>query len=604
MRNISKTIRDAASGFRNGIRGFVTMTNPILRPFFPAFKVVLFLLALQIAVQSTYPLVYGFLTDALVERRATHSLMLFGVLVLQGIVQFTIAYRRDQYEIKHVDWVMNLQIMTESLERLANFSLSQSSKMHSGKSRDIVRKGRLAIRHLVYTSLYRLGPTLMQLTLALAYLLWSDWRIGILAIVGTSVYLAYRVALFMHHRVPMKELDARDNENGKLFGDYLANMEVVMTTAQQGRAVADFASDGKELVKQGQTFMLGAAWLYFLGGGIALMCKYAIMGLTAWLLFGNQFSFGTYVAITQWAMMAVNATQELGQMQREISSQWAYAETYLEILQQEPEFVSAADAKKPKFLRGNIRFENVTFTYDPRASDDPLSEGDPVVALNDVTFEIPSGQKVALVGESGAGKSTIAYALMQASDPQSGTISIDGTDLRDFDQNTVRRRIGYVPQHPRLFDRTLRYNLAFGLADDALDISDKELREALEMVQLEHLADDGGLDRRLGESGHSLSGGERQRLCIARALIKKPDVLIFDEATSSLDPVNEKKVQNAIDKACGWTKIIIAHRFSTIRDVDRILVFNSGRLVDDGTHEELLEGSVYYQALRDQHELE
>ena len=188
---------------------------------------------------------------------------------------------------------------------------------------------------------------------------------------------------------------------------------------------------------------------------------------------------------------------------------------------------------------------------------------------------------------------------MRARDPQGGIIRMDGTDLRSLDLDSVRRRIGYVAQHPRLFDRTLRYNLTFGL-DNTVSVSDDALHEILEVVKLAPLARNGGLDRRLGESGHTLSGGERQRLCIARALIKNPDVLVFDEATSSLDPVNEKKVQDAIDAAGGRTKLIIAHRYSTIRDVDRILVFDAGHLVDDGTHEELLAGSLYYRTLLEQ----
>jgi ATP-binding cassette subfamily B protein len=600
MRTVWRSIRDATSGARRGVSTFAETTRPILRPFFPAFRVVIALLVLQIIVQSVYPLIYGSLTDALVDRDSYLAILLFGVLVAQGLLHLSIAYKRDLYEVDHIDWVMNLRIMTESLERISGFSLAQSSKIHSGKTRDIVRKGRLAIRHLVYLSLYMLGPTLLRLILALTYLVWVNLLIGSAAVIGTAIYLGYRISLFMRHRKPLKKLDDHDNEHGKLFADTLANMEVVMAYARQKRTVVDFDVDGKALVNHAQGFWRQAAGLYFFGFGIAMVTKYVIMGLTAWLLFGGQFSFGTYVALTQWAMMAMNATEELGRMQREISTQWSYAEHYLELLNKKSEITTKINALQPQHLSGHIEFDNVTFSYDPRASDDPLRIGESVVALNEVTFVIPSGQKVALIGESGAGKSTIAYALMRARDPQFGSIRIDGTDLRDFDQDAVRRRIGYVAQHPRLFDRTLRYNLVFGLEDSSPDPSDEELRELLEVVKLSHLADDGGLDRRLGESGHTLSGGERQRLCIARALIKDPDVLIFDEATSSLDPVNEKKVQDAIDAAGGRTKLIIAHRYSTIRDVDRILVFDAGRLVDDGTHEELLAGSLYYRKLLEQ----
>jgi len=595
MRNPLRSVRDSAVGARKGVGAFCEVAGPILKPFYPVFSVVLALLTLQVAIQAVYPLLYGKLTDALVQRDVHLSVLMFALLVLQGFLHLRIAYRRERYEIDHLDWTMNLRIMTESLERISGFSMAQSSQMHSGKARDIVRKGRIAVRHLVYLALYRFGPVAMYLVVAVTCLMLMHRLLGAVAILSVSTYLVFRLFIFQQHRQPIKQLDDLDNENGKLFADTLSNMEVVQAYARQQRTVGDFTADSRQLVDGAQNFWRTAIIWYYGANGIAFVSKYAIMGLTAWMFFGDAFTFGAYVAITQWAMMAMNAMQELGQMQREISGEWAYAETYLDLLRKKPEILPNPDGIKPERLRGHIVFDDVTFSYDPRASDDPLKGGEPVVALDSVSFEIPAGQKVALVGESGAGKSTIAYALMRARDPKTGAIFVDGTDMRQFDQDALRRRIGYVPQHPRLFDRTLRYNLTFGLEDGSA--TDEQLRELLETVKLTHLADGDGLDRRLGEGGHTLSGGERQRLCIARALIKNPDILIFDEATSSLDPVNEKKVQDAIDAVTGRTRIIIAHRYSTIRGVDRILVFDSGRLIADGTHETLLTDSPYFREL-------
>jgi ATP-binding cassette subfamily B protein len=594
-----RSFREMVRNARAGAGEFITVAVPIFRPFLSAMRIVVILLFAEQIIDSIYPLLYGKLTDALVSKHGRFALIMLGVLVVQGLVSQLLRYIRERYEIERIDWSMNLNIMTESLERIAGFSMAQCAHMHTGKTRDIVRNGRIAMRQLVFMAIYRLGPTMMKLGLALIALTWMNMLVGSSAAIGTALYLGFAVVLFVRYRTPMKRLKDRDNENGKMFADTLANMEVVMANARQRLTVADFNTDGQEFVSQARAFWRKALGWFYIRNGAAFIWKYAVMGLTAWLLFRGNFSFGTFVALTQWAMMAVGATQELGQMQRELSEYWADTELYLQLLRKPPEIVSPPGAFRPESLRGAISFENVTFHYEPRASDDPLKVGEPVVALNDVTFTIPSGQKIALVGESGAGKSTVAYALMRARDPRTGTIRMDGTDLKSMDLDTVRRRIGYVSQHPRLFDRTLRYNLLFGLNDDDT-ASDDRLREILATVKLEHLADNGGLDRKLGENGHTLSGGERQRLCIARALIKDPDVLIFDEATSSLDPVNEKKVQDAIDAARGRTKLIIAHRYSTIRDVDRILVFDSGRLVDDGTHDELLSGSLYYRTLLEQ----
>ena len=186
MRTIWRSIRDSALGARNGVRTFAAVTGPILKPFFPTFKVVVALLALQIAIQAIYPLLYGRLTDALVARDTRLSLLPFALLILQGLLHFRIAYRRELYEVDHLDWTMNLRIMTESLERIAGFSLAQCSQMHSGKARDIVRKGRIAIRHLIYLALYRLIPVGMYLVVALVCLSFVYPLVGLVGILGTA----------------------------------------------------------------------------------------------------------------------------------------------------------------------------------------------------------------------------------------------------------------------------------------------------------------------------------------------------------------------------------------------------------------------------------
>jgi ATP-binding cassette subfamily B protein len=565
----------------------------------PAIRLVLLMLTVSVLFEAIYPLLYGKLTDALVAHDARLAIIMLCVLFAQSGIRQLIDYLRELYEIDHIDWELNLRIMNTSLERISGFSMSQCAGAHTGKTRDVVRNGRSSMKQLVFMAIYRVGPTFLRLVMALIALMWVSPAIGSVALGGSLIYLAFAVWLFVRYRAPLKALENRGNDNSKFFADTLANMEVVMAYARQRLTIADFDADGQELAVQGKSFWRKALGWFYIRNGVALLCRNLIMAFTAYLLFGGSFSFGVFVSLTQWAMQAVGATQDLGQMQRELSQHWAHMELYLQLLHQKPEIAVTEDALRVQKLRGHITFNDVTFAYQPRATDDPLEHAEPVVALDAVSFEILPGQKIALVGESGAGKSTIAYALMRARDPQSGTIRMDGTDLRDIDIDTLRRRIGYVPQHPRLFDRTLRYNLAFGL-EYPEHVTDERLREVLSLVQLDKIAANGGLDSKLGEGGHSLSGGERQRLCIARALIKNPDVLIFDEATSSLDPVNEKKVQDAIDAVEGRTKIIIAHRYSTIRDVDRILVFDNGHLLDDGAHDELMERCTYYRALLEQ----
>lgn len=596
MKTLWRTYRDALLGARDGAREFLSVAVPVFRPVLPAIGFVLALLTLSVSFEAVYPLLYGKLTDALVDKEGRVAVFLLGLLFLQSALRHAIDYARERYEIEHIDWDLNLRIMNASLERICGFSMSQCAGSHTGKTRDIIRNGRNAMRELVFIAIYRFGLTLLRLLMALGCLLWACPTVGAGALAGSVIYLAFAVWLFIKYRLGLKALEDRGNDNGKLFADIQANMEVVMAYARQKLTTADFDADGRAYVQQGKEFWRRALGWFYVRNGVALLSRNLIMAYTAYLLFGDAFTFGMFVSITQWAMQTVGATQDLGQMQREISKHWAHMELYLQLLHQKPDIAVVPTALPVHRLRGHIVFDNVTFAYQPRATDDLLEQAEPVVALDRVSFEITPGQKVALVGESGAGKSTVAYALMRARDPRDGSIRIDGTDLRDIDLDTLRRRIGYVPQHPRLFDLSLRYNLTFGLQDPST-VTDEDLRELLRLVKLDKLAANGGLDSKLGEGGHSLSGGERQRLCIARALIKDPDVLIFDEATSSLDPVNEQRVQDTIDAVAGRTQIIIAHRYSTIQDVDRILVFEDGRLLDDGTHDELVGRSGYYHAL-------
>jgi ABC-type multidrug transport system fused ATPase/permease subunit len=581
------------------ISTFAATAWRMIRPLAPAISVVIAALGLEAVLDNAFPFIWGKLTDTLVKHDAHRAIIMILSIFGLGLTTRIVSFVREMYEVYHIDWDINLRIMNQSLERLFGFSMAQIAQTHSGKTRDIVRNGRNAMQQIVFMVVYRLGPSLMNLALATGTLLWFSPLVGSASLTGTAVYLAFSIRLFASHRKPLKELEERGNENGKMFADILGNMDLVMANARQKKTAHEFAEDGEAFAQQGRSFWKYAlGWLY-LRNSISFLCITISRALMAYLFFKDQFTFGTFIALNQWVRSSMDATSQLGAIQRELSMHWAQMEIYLELLAKPPLITIAPDAVRHEKLRGSIEFQNVTFHYEARHDDTQKEVPQiPVIALNDVSFTIPPGQKVALVGESGAGKSTIAYALMRAKDPESGAIIVDGCDLRASDLDNLRSRIGYVAQEPQLFDRSIRYNLLFGMNGHADAISDEELYAVLASVKLEKLS--GDLDKKLGEKGHTLSGGERQRLCIARALIKNPDVLIFDEATSSLDPVNEKKVQDAIDAVGDRTRIIIAHRYSTIRNVDRILVFDSGRLVNDGTHQELVEGCPYYQALLQQ----
>jgi ATP-binding cassette subfamily B protein len=249
---------------------------------------------------------------------------------------------------------------------------------------------------------------------------------------------------------------------------------------------------------------------------------------------------------------------------------------FFEILDTSPAVHDRPGARTIERFAGEVAFEGVTFSYDGKRP-----------AVSDVSFRVRPGETVALVGATGSGKSTTLGLLHRAFDPQSGVIRIDGDDIRDVALASLRRNIGVVFQEPMLFARTIRENLQVGRPE----ASDAEMMEALERAQAaEFLVRQAeGLDTVIGERGRSLSGGERQRLSIARALLKNPPVLILDEATSALDAATERKLQTALDEVMrDRTTFVIAHRLATIRNADRILVFEAGRIVETGSFDELV----------------
>jgi ATP-binding cassette subfamily B protein len=252
------------------------------------------------------------------------------------------------------------------------------------------------------------------------------------------------------------------------------------------------------------------------------------------------------------------------------------------LLDEQPDIADKPSAIALNVSHGEVQFDHVAFVHDGRHA-----------GLSDVSFTIPSGKTVAIVGPSGSGKSTIVRLLFRFYDPQAGAVRIDGQDLRDVTQESVRAAIGLVPQDVVLFNDTLAYNIAYGRPD----ATQEEIAEAAKMARLEGLiaAAPMGLQTKVGERGLKLSGGERQRVGIARALLKNPPILVLDEATSSLDSVTEAEVRVALeDAAKGRTTLVVAHRLSTVADADEIIVLADGKVAERGSHKALLaKGEVY-----------
>jgi ATP-binding cassette subfamily B protein len=272
----------------------------------------------------------------------------------------------------------------------------------------------------------------------------------------------------------------------------------------------------------------------------------------------------------------------MGMVYREIKQGLIDIETMFALLHEQPEIVDRKGAKPLQVGKGEIEFKHVSFAYDPER---PI--------LKDINFEVPAGKMVAIVGPSGAGKSTISRILFRFYELSGGEVRIDGQDIRDVTQHSLRAAIGMVPQDTVLFNDTILYNIRYGRPD----ASDREVREAARLAQIHDfiMTLPQGYDSLVGERGLKLSGGEKQRVAIARTILKAPPILMLDEATSALDSHTEKEIQDALERvARERTSLVIAHRLSTVVHADNIIVLDQGEIVEQGTHLELLaKGGLY-----------
>jgi ATP-binding cassette subfamily B protein len=291
---------------------------------------------------------------------------------------------------------------------------------------------------------------------------------------------------------------------------------------------------------------------------------------------------GQFVMAVSMALLIISEVRNLSRRFLEMFESLGNVASGVRAILRPHELVDSNEARALPVVAGEVAFDNVSFTYAGGAE-----------VFRDLSLRIPAGQHVGLVGVSGSGKSTFVSLLLRLYDPQSGSIRIDGHDLRSLTQDSLHNQIGLIPQDPSLFHRSLRENIRYG----RLDASDAEVEDAADRADADAFIRKipGGYDAQVGERGVKLSGGQRQRIVIARVLLKDAPVLILDEATSSLDSLTEHAIQTALDKAmAGKTVVVVAHRLSTIAHLDRILVFSEGRIVEDGSHTELIaRGGAY-----------
>jgi ATP-binding cassette, subfamily B, bacterial len=428
-------------------------------------------------------------------------------------------------------------------------------------------------------------PSVVYLAIALTIMVQLDWRLTLVALAFVPLPALIAAGAAPRQVVRERTLLERWARIYGRFHEVLAGIVTVRSFAMEERERQHFlrdVGDANRIVERGVGFdtTVGATQ-----NVVVTAARLAVLGYGAFLVQGGETTVGTLVAFLAYLGGLFGPVQGLTGVYRTIRTASVGIEQVFAILDAEEGVRDRPDAVPAPAFVGAVRFDGVSFAHAP---------GRPVVS--GVDLDVRAGQTVALVGHSGAGKSTLMALLQRFHDPVAGTIAIDGIDLREMTQDSVRRQIGVVLQEPVLFNDTVRTNIAYGrpLASDADVEAAARAANAHEFVsRLTH-----GYDTVVGERGAFLSTGERQRVAIARALLKDPPILVFDEATSALDAESEAAVQAALDRVAeGRTTFVIAHRLSTITRADRIVVMDDGRIVESGTHEALLELGGRYAAL-------
>jgi ATP-binding cassette subfamily B protein len=556
------------------------------------------LLLVAKGVTMVTPFAFKWATDALVavtggnqgaEAAATAGSWLWKapilLTVIYGITRILMAVltqlRDGLFAKVAMHAVRNLALQT--FEHMHRLSLRFHLERKTGGLTRVLERGREGIEELSRLVVLTLLPTILEFLLVLGLLAWEfNWLYSAVVFVMVVVYLAYTYKATQWRISIRKQMNDSDTDANTKAVDSLLNYETVKyfgaeqrETARYDRSMEKFEKASTQTYTSLAVLNAGQAVIFSIGMAI-------VMVLAARDIMAGRASIGSFVLVNAMLVQLYIPLNFMGMLYREIKQALIDIDDMFAIIERNPEIQDRPGAEPLQVAEGVVRFEDVHFAYIPER---PILKG--------VSFEVPAGHTVAIVGPSGAGKSTISRLLFRFYEPTSGRILIDGQDIVEVQQASLRKVIGMVPQDTVLFNDTIGYNIQYG----RWDASPEEVRGAARLAQIDRFISllPEGYDTPVGERGLKLSGGEKQRVAIARTILKSPPILVLDEATSALDTFTEKEIQDALDRVSrGRTTLVIAHRLSTVIGADEIIVLDQGRVVERGNHASLLaHGGVY-----------
>ncbi|MGH8076847.1 MAG: ABCB family ABC transporter ATP-binding protein/permease [Lysobacter sp.] len=567
---------------------------PFLRPFTGRIALALALVIAGKLANLTVPMVLKRLVDGL-DVAPTLLVLPVALLLAYGASRLSVTLFTELRQVvfarvmARVSRKVTLQVFRHLHALSLRFHLARRT---GGVARDVERGG-TAISDLLDWTLYTIVPTILEVALVTTVLVWAyDWGFAVITLVTLAAYIAFTFAITewrtRYYRAAV-EADTHANERAV---DSLLNYETVKYFGNEEHEARRYDEnlvrlENAQVMSRKTLAVLNLGQTVIVSLGVTAMMWRAAAGVVA-----GTMTIGDLVLVNAYLLQLSAPLNMLGMMYREVKQAFTNLERLFGLLDERQDVQDRAGAIPLRAARPRVSFEHVNFAYDTRRA-----------ILQDVSFSIPPGGTVAVVGHSGSGKSTLARLLYRFYDVDDGRITItdsgasgadaNARDIRDYLQASVRGAIAIVPQDTVLFNDSIYYNILYGRPGASRAEVEQAARAAHIHDLIVSLPD--GYDSEVGERGLKLSGGEKQRVAIARALLKNPAILIFDEATSALDSRSERSIQAELDRiAVGRTTLVIAHRLSTVMDADEILVMDSGRIVERGSHAQLLASNGHY----------
>ena len=545
-------------------------------------------LALAKGINVGVPILYKLAVDALSENSAAIIVVPIGVLIAYGLARtLSLAFGefRDAIFAKVAQRAIR-EAGLKTFRHLHKLSMRFHLDRQTGGLSRAVERGTKGIDFLLNFMLFSVLPTLLEILLVCA-IMWGLFNIwyALVTLVTVGTYICWTIAVTEWRLKYRRQMNKMDGEASTKAIDSLLNYETVKYFGNEDHEAQRFDDALRSYEESAVKSKVSLSMLNVGQGAVISIGMTALMIMAGFGVQNGTMTLGDFVLVNSYLIQLFLPLNFLGFVYREIKQSLTDMDDMFSLLQRETEIEDRSDAPTLKLTDGEVTFENVSFHYQPER---PI--------LKDITLTVKPGQTVAIVGPSGAGKSTISRLLYRFYDVTSGNILIDGQDIRDVKQDSVRAAIGIVPQDTVLFNDTIYYNISYGRPS----ASPSEIEEAARLAAIHDFIAESpdGYNTRVGERGLKLSGGEKQRVAIARTILKSPEILIFDEATSALDTHTEKEIQQSLrEVAANKTALVIAHRLSTIIDADEIIVLEKGSIVERGTHDNLLKLSGTYASM-------